>query len=648
MRFVSFRSLTAPCAVAAFLSLAPHLARAAATPAPGAPTATASPAAKGAPPAAGAGAGVYSGHGIAMHGDLKYPAGFKHFDYVNPSAPKGGEVKQSTVGTFDSFNPFIVRGNPAAGIARIYDTLLSPSADEPFSEYGLLAEKVETPADRSWVAFTLRPEARWHDGKPITVEDVIWSFETLRAKGQPFYRAYYDGVAKVEKTGDRTVKFTFKPGQNRELPLILGQLVVLPKHWWEKREFDSTSLDPPLGSAAYKIDSFDAGRRIVYRRVPDYWGKDLAVNVGRDNFDAIVVDYYRDDTVELEAFKAGEYDLRPETSAKNWATAYDFPAIQQGLVKKEQFPHSRPAGMQGFAFNTRRAQFQDARVREALDWAFDFEWSNKTLFYDQYKRTRSYFDNSELAATGLPSDAEKAVLEPWRGKIPDEVFTAEYQPPKTDGSGNNRDNLKRAVDLLKAAGWQIDPQTRKLKNAAGQPLEFEILLVNPSFERVVLPYAKNLERLGITANVRTVDSAQYRRRLDDFDFDVIVASFPESMSPGNEQRSFWGSAFADKPGSDNVIGIKSPAIDALAEAIIAAPDRKSLVDRTRALDRVLQWSHWVVPNWHIPYDRVAYWDKFGRPDKVPDQGVQIDTWWVDADKAAKLRERKGAPPAKRS
>jgi microcin C transport system substrate-binding protein len=606
-----------------------------------------SPGPRGTATPAGAAPSTRTSHGIAMHGDLKYAPGFAHFDYVDPAAPKGGELKQAAVGTFDSFNPFIVRGNPAGGITRIYDTLMTPSADEPFSEYGLLAETIETPADRSWVAFTLRPGARWHDGEPITAEDVIWSFETLRTKGQPFYRAYYDGVAKVEKVGERTVKFTFKPGQNRELPLILGQLVVLPKHWWEGREFDSTALEPPLGSGAYKVESFDAGRRVVYRRVPDYWGKDLPVNVGRDNFDTIVVDYYRDDTVELEAFKAGEYDLRPESSSKAWATAYDFPAVKDGRVVKEEIPHSRPAGMQGFAFNLRRPLFQDPRVREALGLAFDFEWSNRTLFYDQYTRTRSYFDNSELAAKGLPSEGEKKLLEPLRGKVPEQIFTTEYQPPRTDGSGNNRENLKRAVDLLKQAGYEVDPKTRKLVDAkTGKPFEFEILLVSPLFERVVLPYAKSLERLGITAKVRTVDSAQYRRRLDTFDFDVVVGSFPESLSPGNEQRSFWGSAFADKPGSQNAIGIADPAIDTLVEAVIAAPDRKSLVDATRALDRVLQWGFYVVPNWHIPYDRLAYWDRFGRPAKVPEQGVQTDTWWVDPAKAAKLGERRGAAAAR--
>jgi microcin C transport system substrate-binding protein len=580
------------------------------------------------------------GHGIAMHGDLKYGPDFKHFDYVNPAAPKGGEVKRASIGTFDSFNPFIIKGNPDAGSAQIYDTLLIASADEPFSEYGLLAETVETPADRSWVAFTLRKEARWHDGQPITVDDVIWTFETLRSKGQPFFRAYYAAVDKVEKTGERTVKFTFKPGENRELPLILGQLAVLPKHYWEGRDFEATTLDPPLGSAAYKLDQFEAGRWSRYRRVPDYWGKDLPVNVGRDNFDVMQYDYYRDDTVALEALKAGEYDLRMESSAKEWATAYDVPAVRDGLLKKEEIKHDRPVGMQGYAFNLRRPLFQDRRVREALGYAFDFEWSNRTLFWGQYTRTRSYFDNSELAANGVPQGAELAVLEPFRGKVPDEVFAKEYQPPATDGSGNNRDNLRKASELLKAAGWQIDPQSKRLVNAAGQPFEFEILLVMPAFERITLPYVKNLERLGITARVRTVDAAQYKKRSDDFDYDVMVESWLQSSSPGNEQRSFWGSAYADQPGSPNALGLKDPVVDALVEQLIAAPDRASLVARTHALDRVLQWGFYVVPQWHIPYDRLAYWDKFGRPAVTPSQGVQVDTWWVDPAKAAALAGRR--------
>mgnify|MGYP000723820594 CR=1 FL=1 len=595
-------------------------------------------------PAAGApGAKTYTGYGLAMHGDLKYGPDFKSFAYANPVAPKGGRMKQAAVGTFDSFNPFIVRGNPAGGIGQIYDTLLTASADEPFSEYGLLVEKIEMPEDRSWVSFTLRPEARWHDGEPVTPEDVMFSFDTLRTKGQPFYRAYYGNVEKVEKTGPRTVKFTFKPGENRELPLILGQLNVLPKHWWEKRDFDKTSLEAPLGSGPYKVKSFEPGRRIVYERVKDYWGDKLPVNAGRNNFDEIEIDYYRDDTVELEAFKAGEYDFRLENSAKAWATSYDTPALKSGLIRKEDIPNKRPVGMQAFAFNTRRALFKDPRVRQALGYAFDFEWSNQNLFYGQYKRTRSYFDNSELAATGLPSAAEKAILEPYRGRIPDEVFTTAYEPPVTDGKGDLRGNLRQAAQLLEQAGWKIDPKTRKLVSKDGQAMTFTILLVSPAFERIALPFVKNLERLGVAVEVRTADSAQYRRLLDEFDFDVIVANWPQSSSPGNEQRSFWGSTYADKQGSQNYLGIADPTVDALIEGVIAAPDRQALVDRTRALDRVLQWGHWVIPQWHLASDRVAYWDKFGRPAVVPDQGVQIDTWWIDPERAKSLEARTPRP-----
>ena len=606
--------------------------------------ATSASAEQPAPSAASAGGkDIYTGHGIAMHGDLKYGPDFKSFGYVNPDAPKGGRLKQAAVGTFDSFNPFIVRGNPAAGIGQIYDTLMTASADEPFSEYGLLVEKVEMPQDRSGVSFTLRPEARWHDGKPVTPEDVIFSFETLRTKGQPFYRAYYGNVDKVEKTGERTVKFTFKPGENRELPLILGQLVVLPKHWWASRDFDKTSLEAPLGSGPYKVKSFEPGRRIVYERVKDYWGAKLPVNAGRNNFDEIEIDFYRDDTVELEAFKAGEYDFRLENSAKAWATAYDVPAIKTGLMRKEDIANKRPVGMQAWAFNSRRPLFKDPRVRQALGYAFDFEWSNQNLFYGQYKRTRSFFDNSELAATGLPSPAELAVLEPHRGKIPAEVFTTAYEPPSTDGKGDMRPNLKKAAELLTQAGWKIDPKSRKLVNDKGEEMRFTLLLVSPAFERIALPFVKNLERLGVTAEVRTVDSAQYRRLLDEFDFDVIVGNWPQSSSPGNEQRSFWGSAYADKQGSQNYLGIADPAVDALIEAVIAAPDRQALVDRTRALDRVLQWGQWVIPQWHLGSDRVAYWDKFGRPTVVPDQGVQIDTWWIDPEKAKSLEAKKPRP-----
>ena len=582
-----------------------------------------------------------NGLGIAMHGAPKYKDDFKHFDYVDPKAPKGGEVKLAAVGGYDTLNGFVIKGRAAAGLGSIYDTLMSGSADEAFSQYGQLAEKIETPADRSWVAFTLRPNARWHDGKPITVEDVIWTFNTLREKGAPFYRLYYQHVDQVTKTGERAVKFAFKPGENRELPLILGQLPVLPKHYWETRDFDKTTLEPPLGSGVFKIDSIDPGRSITYRRVADYWGKDLAVNVGRENFEVIRYDYYRDSTVALEAFKAGAFDFRVENSAKEWATGYDVPAVKSGVIVKEALKNSRTQGMQGFAFNVRRAYFQDTKVREALTQAFDFEWSNKTLFYDQYTRSRSYFGNSELEAKGLPAPEELKLLEPFRGQIPDEVFTLEYNPPRTDGTGTPRANLIKASQLLKQAGWSI--KNGKLVNdKSGAPMRFEILLNNPQFERIVLPFVKNLERLGIDAAVRTVDTAQYQRRSDDFDYDMTVESWGQSESPGNEQRDFWSTAAADQKGSRNSVGIKSKAIDELVESLIAAPDRQSLVMRTRALDRVLQWGHWVVPHFHTNVDRLAYWDKFGRPEVTPKQGVQFDAWWVDPQKAATLAQRKAA------
>lgn len=582
-------------------------------------------------------------HGLAMHGDLKYPAGFPHFDYVVPDAPKGGSMVQYMNGTFDSFQPFIVRGSAAVGVDLIYDTLLVHAADEPFSCYGLLAESVETPPDRSWVTFVLRKEARWHDGKPVTADDVIWSFDTLRSKGLPHFRAYYADVERTERIDERTVKFVFKPGVNRELPLILGDLVVLPKHYWESREFDKTTLEPPLGSGPYKISRFDTAQFVEYERVADYWGAQVPVNVGRWNFGTIRINYFRDSNVATEAFKAGAYDFRLENSAKTWATQYDVPAVRDGRIVKRTSPHNRPQGMQAFFFNTRRPMFADRTVRHALAHAFDFEWSNNNLFFGQYVRTRSYFDNSELAATGTPSAAELALLEPHRASLPPELFTEEYQPPRTDGSGQNRDNLRRAVELLSGAGWKVDPKTRKLSHPQHGVMKFEVLLYDPQFERIVLPFTKSLERLGIDTSVRIVDTAQYIRRLEDFDFDLIVSSYGVSASPGNELRGYWGSRFADDKGSRNYIGIRDPAVDDLIEQVIAAPDRQALVDRVRALDRVLQWGHWVIPHWHIDHDRLVYWNKFGMPEVVPDTGVQVlDTWWVDAAKEAALGRRGSA------
>jgi len=582
---------------------------------------------------------TYKGHGIAMHGDLKYPAGFRSFAYVNPAAPKGGTVRLDAIGSYDSFNGFIIKGQPAIAMGLIYDTLMTSSLDEPFSEYCLLCETVEVPEDRSWVAFTLRANARWHDGQPVTVEDVIWTFNTLREKGAPFYRFYYANVEKVEQTGERTVKFSFQRTENRELPLIIGQLAVLPKHYWADRDFESTTLEPPLGSGPYRIESFEPGRSITYARVPDYWGARLPVNAGTYNFDTVRYDYYRDSTVAIEAFKSGAIDYRDENSSRHWATSYNIPAVRDGRIKKESLPHGRSVGMQGFAYNLRRPVFEDRRVRRALAYAFDFEWSNKTLFYGQYTRTRSFFQNSELAATGVPRGRERDILSRFRRKLPPEVFTTEYNPPRTDGSGNNRTQLRQALEILRSAGWDINEETRKLTHEkTKREMAFEVLLVSPLFERVVLPMKKNLARLGIEVSVRTVDAAQYQERLNNFDFDVIVTTWGQSLSPGNEQRNFWGSDAADRAGSQNYTGIKDPVVDELIEMVISAPTRTELIYRARALDRVLQWQYIVIPQLHIPYDRVLYWDKFARPEIIPTRGVSLFTWWVDPEKAQALEE----------
>jgi len=582
---------------------------------------------------------VKSVHGIAMHGSPKYGPDFKHFGYVNPAAPKGGKVRLSAIGTFDSFNPYIIKGNPAAGIGGfVYESLATSSLDEPFTEYGLLAENIEMPEDRSWVAFTLRKEARWHDGKPVTVEDVIFSLEALKTKGQPFYRFYYRGVAKAEKTGERRVKFTFGGGKNRELPLIIGQLPILPKHIWADKDFSKTTLEKPIGSGPYKVKSFEAGRSITLERVKNYWGAKLPVTAGQYNFDEMRFDYYRDSTVALEAFKSGEYDFRQENASKIWATGYNSPAFKQGLYKKQSIRHENSTGMQGFVFNTRKGFFKNPVLRKALAYAFDFEWTNKNLFYGQYARTKSYFSNSELASRGLPSPEELKILEPLKGQIPPEVFTQTYQPPGTDGTGRIRKNLRQAKKLLQQAGWVIKNQ-QLVEPKTGKPLKFEILLISPAFERIVLPFVRNLKRLGIIVSVRRVETAQYQKRMETFDFDMIVGSFGQSLSPGNEQMSYWGSAAAERRGGRNYIGIKNPTIDKLIDLVIAAPDRKSLITRTRALDRVLLWNHYIIPQWHIQTFRVAFWDKFGRPPQSPKYGLGFNTWWVDAAKAGALASK---------
>ncbi len=570
-------------------------------------------------------------HGIAMHGDLKYGPGFSHFEYANPDAPKGGDVKLAAIGTYDSFHPFVLKGMTPSGIGLMFETLMVSSDDEAFSQYGLIAESAEVPEDRSWVIFNLREEARFHDGTPITAKDVVFSLAVLKEDGHPFYRSYYKNVDGVEALNSHRVRFTFSGGDNRELPLIVGQLPVLPAHYWSERDFSKTTLEPPLGSGPYRIRDFEQGRSVTYERVPGYWGAELPVNRGQYNFDTLRYDYYRDTTVALQAFKAGAYDFRQENTAKDWATAYDFPAVRDGRVVKEEIPHQQPQGMQAYAFNTRRPMFADPRVRQALGYAFDFEWTNQNLFNGAYTRTHSYYSNSELASRGMPSAAELALLEPHREQLPPEVFEGPYEPPRTDGSGRLRQNLRQAVRLLREAGWAVQ-DGRLTHTATGEPMAFEVLLVQPLFERVTLPFARNLERLGIDARVRTVDATQYQNRLDHFDFDMVVASFRQSLSPGNEQRDFWGSEQADIPGSRNIIGIQDPVVDHLVDRIIAAPDRASLVARTRALDRVLLWSHYVIPHWHITHFRVAYWNKFERPAVSPKYDLGFNTWWIDPAK----------------
>lgn len=567
-------------------------------------------------------------HGIAMHGDVHYGPDFQHYDYVNPGAPKGGELKLAvTSNGYDTFNPFILRGVSAAGAGEyLYDTLMSQSENEPFSAYGLIAEKIQVPEDRSWVTFHLNPAARFQDGEPITAEDVIFSFETLTTKGHPFFQAYYGDVANVEKIDDLTVKFSFGESTNRELPLILGQLPVLPKHYWEDREFDSGNLEKPVGSGPYRIGSFDAGRSVTYERNEDYWAKDLPVNRGRYNFDRVSYEYFSDDTVSMEAFKAGVYNFREETSAKSWATAYQGERFQEGQLKKEEIPHDQPAGMQGFVYNTRKPVFSDPLVRQALAYAFDFDWTNRNLFYDQYTRTESYFENSELAATGLPSEAELELLEPYRDQLPPEVFTQEYTPPKTTDEGGLRGNLRKAVELLNKAGWGFEGG-KMVNQETGEVMRFEILLAQKAFERVVNPFVQNLQRLGIDASMRRIDTTQYVQRIQNFEFDMFVMTIGQSNSPGNEQRSFWSSEAAKTPGSRNYAGVSDPVVDALVEKVIQAPNRDALVTRTRALDRVLLWHHYVIPQWYLAYRRVAYSDQLQRPDTLPNTGVSLDTWW---------------------
>ena len=578
-------------------------------------------------------------HAIAMHGEPKYPDSFQYVDYANPDAPKGGKVILSSTGSYDSFNPFILKGTAAAGIGNLYETLTTGSSDEAFTEYGLIAKTIEWPDDRSWVAFTIREEAVWHDGKKISPEDVIWTFNTLMEKGHPFYKYYYGDVVEVIQENDNKVRFNFKGNTNLELPLIVGQLPVLPKHYWTNKNFEETSMDIPIGSGPYKIKNFDAGRTITYELDSDYWGKNIPIKKGTENFGVIQYEYYKDRSIEREAFKSGDIDLFSENTSKDWATSYDTPAVQNGLIKKELIEHQNPQGMQGFAFNTRKEIFEDKRVREALSYAFDFEWTNKNLFYNAYKRTNSFFENSELASSGVPSGRELDLLNDYRELLPQKLFQEEYNPPKTDGSGFMRKELQEATKLLQDAGWELQ-EGKLINKKSGSKFEFELLLVSPAFERIVLPFKDNLAKLGIDVSVRTIDSAQYQNRLDGFDFDMIVSTFSQSLSPGNEQRNFWGSDAAKTNGSRNIIGISNEVIDSLIEKVISAKDREDLIMTTRALDRVLLWNHYVIPQWHISAYRTLYWDIFDKPSVRPKYSLGTNTWWVDTNKASTIDQRK--------
>jgi microcin C transport system substrate-binding protein len=611
-------------------------------------------------------------HALSLVGEPKFGPDFKNFDWVNPDAPKGGTVRQWSDGTFDTLNPFSDKGVKAAGLGLLYDSLFTPSPDEPSTQYALIAECVSYPDDFSSATFKLRPEAKFNDGTPVTPEDVIFSFEQFK-KVNPFYAFYYKNVAKAEKTGDHEVKFTFDTKRNRELPMIVGELNVVPKQYWEgkdangkQRSLGETTVEPPLGNGAYKIKSVDTSRKIVYARVPDYWAKDLPVMKGQQNFDTLEFTYYRDRTPAFEDFKTGSIDIWAENQAGAWATQYNFDALKKGLVKKEAIPVKRVAPMQAFVFNLRRPEFQDPRIRHAFNLLFNFEEANKKLFFNLYQRVDSYFANSDLASTGVPQGRELEIVNEIKSEVPPEVFTTEWKNPVNAQEGDYRKHQQEALKLFEEAGWKIrseavdDPHcgwwckakqtvglssastARVLRNDKGEQMTVEFLINGDTFERIILPYTQDLQALGIKATVRNVDDAQYKQREDHRDFDIIIDNFAQSNSPGNEQRDFWGSAAADKPGSRNTAGIKNPAIDKLVDKIVFSKDRADLVAATHALDRVLLWNYYVVPHWNYPYERLAYWDVFGRPAKLPSQTSALtQVWWYDADKGKAVEVAKG-------
>ncbi|HXP96717.1 MAG TPA: extracellular solute-binding protein [Telmatospirillum sp.] len=579
---------------------------------------------------------------VALFGEPKYGASFDHFDYANPDAPKGGLLRLYQLGAFDTLNPFSDRGTPplARGttarpidvIGLTFDSLLVRSADEPASAYGLIAESIEIDSGGHWVVFNLRPQARFHDGSAITADDVLFSFDILKSSGAPILRAPLQTVLRGEKLADRKVRFIFSSGEARSWPLVLGGLPILSKAWWQGRDFKKPVLEAPLGSGPYTVQSVDVGHHLVLARVTDYWAKDLPVARGLYNFDQIRTDFFADSALAFAAFKNDAYDVRYEFESKKWAMGYHFPAVEREQVVQHSFPNRRTEPMRGFAFNLRRPLWQDQRVRRAVILAFDFEALNKDLFYNQYQRSRSYFAKSELASSGLPSDDERTLLEPLRGQVAEDIFTKAYDLPNNGNPADRHRNLQEALRLLQDAGW-VMKHGRLIDKQNGTPFTFQILVDDPSWQPICLTFVSALKHLGIHATIAAPEASQFTQRRDRFDFDMISAHWPASESPGLEQRAFWGSAAAEQPGSLNWTGLKSPAVDRIIDTLATSPDRKTLVSRVHVLDRLLLWSESVIPQWHMPSDHVAVWDKFGMPAVIPDQGAQLLTWWRAPDKA---------------
>lgn len=600
---------------------------------------------------------VTRSHAITILGKPALPADFPNFPYVNPNAPKGGEVAFAMVGSFDGFNPYILSGNSAYGLGaswqpgvggtgagsaggHVWETLMVGSADEVATGYGHLAETIEMPADRMWIAFEIRPQARFSDGSKVTAQDVAWTFNTLMEKGRPSVRVTYQEVKDAVAESDSRVVFHFKSNTNRELPLLVGGLPVMPMRWWATRDFTKPLAEPPLGSGPYKVEKFELGKSVTFVRDPNWWARDMPTGRGFHNFDRVRLEYFRDPTVAFQAFKAGQIDYRQENISKQWATGYDFPAVANGLVRKEEIQHRLPLGIQGWIFNTRRAQFADRRVREAIGQVFDFEWMNKNLFFGAYERTTSYFGNTGLEAKGQPTAAELALLEPFKDSVPPEALTSAFKLPATDGSGNNRDGLRRALALFEQAGWRV--KDRKMVDASGKPMVFQILLHDPTLERIALPYQQWLQRLGIEVSVRTVDSAQFEHLTDEYDFDMTTVIYPGSDIPGTELRDEFSCEGAKTQGGANLGGVCNKAIDWLVAQAIAATDRETLGTVGRALDRLLLSGWYMVPNWHDSKFKVATWNRFGRPEVSIKDGFVLDDWWIDPALAAKT------DPAKRS